>query len=264
MTNQTSRSVTTEKGHVSYASSGEGPPLVILHSLLTDRQAFDRVVSGLPGRVLALDLPGFGETDHAPGTIEAFADSVAAAVEEICRDDGPPVVVGNGLGAFVALALSIRHPDLVRRLVLVGCGATFPAEARPALQRMIELVESGGMAAVTPVALRRIFTEEFLDAHPEEAEERARVLAATNVDAFVNACRALHRLDLTDEVELVVTPTLIVVGEDDQATPPQMAIGLHELLPNSTLVTMPGVAHAPQLQDPGGFVAAIEQFLEES
>jgi 3-oxoadipate enol-lactonase len=264
MTNQTAESVTTKKGRVSYAVTGEGPPLVMLHSLLTDRQAFDRVVDALPGRVLALDLPGFGETDHAPATIEAFADSVAAAIEEIGRDDSPPVVMGNGLGAFVALALAIRRPGLLRRLVLVGCGATFPPEARPALQRMIDLVESGGMAAVTSVALRRIFTDEYLDSHPEEAEERTRVLSATNTDAFVNACRALHRLDLTDEVGNVATPTLIVVGEDDQATPPAMAIGLHELLPNSRLVTMPGVAHAPQLQDPAGFVEVVEQFLEES
>lgn len=263
MTNLSGKSVTTKKGRASYAESGSGPPLVILHSLLTDRNAFDRVVGGLPGRVVTLDLPGFGGTDPAPGTIEAFADSVAAATEEICRDEGSAVVMGNGLGAFVALALSIRHPELVRRLVLVGCGATFPVDARPALQRMIELVESEGMQAVTPIALRRIYTEEFLDSHPEEAEERARVLSATNTDAFVTACRALLELDLTDEVGRVEMPTLVVVGEDDQATPPEMARRLHELLPTSTLVTMPGVAHAPQLQDPAAFVDTIEQFLEE-
>lgn len=258
------KSVTTEKGPVSYADSGEGLPLVVLHSLLTDRHAFDRVVGDLPGRVLMLDLPGFGDTARARATIDAFADSVAAAVEEICGDDGPPVVMGNGLGAFVALALAIRHPDLVRRLILVGCGATFPDEARPALLRMIELVESGGMEAVTPIALRRIFTEDFLDSHPAEAEERGRVLAETDTGAFVDACRALHGLDLSDDARGVEAPTLIVVGEDDQATPPAMAVGLLQLLPDASLVTMTGVAHAPQLQDPAGFVQAIEPFLEEA
>lgn len=264
MTSLTDRTVTTERGPVSYADGGEGRPLVILHSLLTDRHAFDDVVGLLPGRVLALDLPGFGDTTRAQATIEAFADTVAAAVEEICREGGPVVVMGNGLGAFVALAVAVRHPGLVRRLVLVGCGASFPEEARPALARMIELVESGGMEAVTPIALRRIFSEDFLDTHPAEAEERARVLAETDTEAFVDACRALHELDLTAEVGRVDVPTLIVVGEDDEATPPAMAVRLHELLPNATLVTMQGVAHAPQLQDPAGFVRAVEQFLEEA
>lgn len=263
MTTVSTKTVITRQGRVSYGVTGDGPAMVILHSLLTDRKAFDPVIPDLPGRIVTLDLPGFGTSDHALPTIEAFADLMAAAVDEICAEDDPPTVVGNGLGSFVSLAMAIGHPEVVGRLVLVGTGATFPEEARPAFGNMADLVASEGMTAVTPVALRRIYTGDYLAGHPDEAEERASVLANTDPEAFITACRALQHLDLTEGVGEITVPTLIVVGEDDQATPPEMAAGLHELLADSRKIVLPGVAHAPQLQDPAGFIKAIEPFLEE-
>jgi 3-oxoadipate enol-lactonase len=256
----TQASVDTSHGRVSYGESGSGAPLVILHSLLTDRRAFDLVIPSLPGRVIALDLPGYGLSDRAAPSIEAFADHMAAAVEVLC--DGPATVMGNGLGAFVALGLAIRHPELVARLVLVGAGATFPEEARPAFANMARLVEERGMAAVTPTALRRIFTDEFLESHPDEAAERALVLEGADPEVFVAACQALQRVDFTDGASTLGVPILIVVGDEDQATPPAMAATLDGLLPDSRVVVLPGIAHAPQLQDPEGFIETIASFLE--
>ena len=256
----TKASVDTQRGRVSYAEIGSGSPLVILHSLLTDRHAFDGVIPSLPGRVIALDLPGYGSSDRAEASIEALSDRMAAAVAVLC--DEPTTVMGNGLGAFVALGLAIRHPELVARLVLVGAGATFPEEARPAFANMARLVESNGMSAVTHTALRRIYTEDFLDTHPEAAAERVRVLEASDPEVFVAACRALQRVDFTDGATDLAVPTLIVVGEEDQATPPAMAVTLDGLLSDSRVVVLPGIAHAPQLQDPDGFIQTIASFLE--
>jgi 3-oxoadipate enol-lactonase len=253
-------SVDTDLGRVSYMETGSGKPLVILHSLLTDRRAFDGVLPSLPGRVIALDLPGYGLSDRAASSIEAFADQMAAAIAGIC--DEPATVMGNGLGAFVALGLAIRHPDLVGRLILVGAGATFPEPARPAFANMAQLVTTNGMPAVTPTALRRIFTDEFLETHPEEAAERVRVLEAADPEVFVTACLALQEVDFTDGASNLAIPTLIVVGEEDQATPPAMAATLDGLLPDSRVVVLPGIAHAPQLQDPDGFIQTISSFLE--
>lgn len=255
------RTTTTERGPVSYGEHGSGPPIALFHSLLTDRTAFDPVLDGLPGKSLTFDLPGFGAT--APETdIDGFADSMAAAISTVCDGEIPVTVVGNGLGAFVALGVATRHPELVRRLLLVGCGATFPEEAKPAFANMAGLVDEGGMHAVTPVALRRIFTEEYLDEHPEAAAERGEVLARTDPKAFVTACLALRSVDFTGAAPDVDMPVLIVVGDSDAATPPAMAAELDLLLPDSRVVVLAGIAHAPQLQDPAGFLAAVNEFLE--
>lgn len=255
-----SLSVETASGRVSYAETGAGAPLVLLHSLLTDGAAFDRVLPGLPGRVLSMDLPGFGATEAARPEIDDFADRVAAFVSALGLDR--PTLVGNGLGAFVALAAAIHHGAALGRLVLVGCGACFPEPARAAFTAMAGAVERNGMDAVIPVALRRIFTEDYIDAHPDMAEERAEVLRRTDPAAFITACRALAAMDYRERASTVANPTLIVVGEEDAATPPELAEELRRLIPDAGLVRLPGVAHAPQIQDPRGFLAAVEPFLE--
>lgn len=257
------RTTNSERGPFSYGEHGSGPPIALFHSLLTDRTAFDPVLDALPGRALLFDLPGFGAT--APETdLDGFADAMAAAIGTVCEGQTPVTVVGNGLGAFVALGVATRHPELVGRLLLVGCGATFPEEARPAFANMARLVEEGSMDAVTPVALRRIFTEEYLEGHPEAAAERGEVLARADPAAFVKACMALQSVDFTEAAQIVDVPVLIVVGDRDAATPPEMALELDRLLPDSRLVTLNGIAHAPQLQDPSGFLAAVADFLEGS
>jgi 3-oxoadipate enol-lactonase len=256
-------SVDTPNGPVSYAQQGEGPPIVLLHSLLTDRQAFDRVTVDLPGRVIAIDLPGFGGTALTGPSIGEYAALMSGAIRAISADE-PVTVMGNGLGAFVALGMAVAGEIALDKLVLVGCGPAFPESAKPAFSAMIDGVEAGGMAAVTSTALRRIFTDEYLADHPDEAEQRSRVLANTDPKSFVTACRALQQVDFTDRLGDVGIPTLIVVGEDDEATPPEMARALHDSLPDSKLVILPGAAHAPQIQEPAAFVNAIRDFLEEA
>ena len=252
----------TRSGPVSYAEAGVGPPRLALHSLLTDRRAFDPVVEGLGGRVIAMDLPGFGATTPAPPSIDSYADRVADFVETLGVDHEELTLIGNGLGAFVALGVAIRHQELIGRLVLVGCGRSFSEEAKRAFTGMAEKVRLGGMEAVIPIALLRIFTEPYLAHHPEAAAERAAVLRQTDTDAFVTACQALTAMDYESGASAIVAPTMIVVGEEDQATPPQMAEELHATIPDSKLAIIPGLAHAPQLQDPPRFLEVIMPFLE--
>ncbi|MGH8870442.1 MAG: alpha/beta fold hydrolase [Acidimicrobiia bacterium] len=254
--------VDTAGGKVSFAETGEGPVRLTLHSLLTDRHAFDQVAGPMGGRFIAMDLPGFGSTDPAQPDIDDYAHRVGAFVDALGLGRDGLTLIGNGLGAFVALGAAIHHGDLFDRLLLVGCGAGFPEPAKGAFTPMIEAVSYGGMEAVIPIALRRIFTESYLEAHPDMGEARAEVLRRTDVAAFVTACTALQSLDYTALARTVATPTLIVVGEEDQATPPPLAEELHDLIEGSTLVRLPGVAHAPQIQDPGGFVSSTREFLE--
>jgi len=252
----------TRLGRVSFAESGTGPVRMVLHSLLTDRDAFDDVAGAMGGRIIALDLPGFGSSDPAEPNIDAYANRVAVFIEEMGLDGEDLTLIGNGLGAFVALGTAIHHGTMFGRLLLIGCGIGFSEQAKGAFTNMIDAVEIGGLEALVPIALRRIFTETYLSEHPEMGETRAAVLRRTDPEAFVTACNALRSLDYSALASSVTNPTLIVVGEDDQATPPHLAEELHRLIQASTLIRLPGVAHAPQIQDPHGFVKATQRFLE--
>lgn len=257
------RVVDTGLGRVSWDQIGSGPDLVILHSLLTDRHAFDPVLPALSQgrRVDLVDLPGFGDSTPVDSSMDAYADAVGAFLEAAGFDPSTTTLLGNGLGAFISLGTAIRHGERFHRLCLVGCGVAFPEEARATFATMAGRVEEGGMGSVVDVAVRRIFPDGHLAAHPELFDLRREVLVRTKPDAFVTACRALQRVDYRADAGAVSNPTLLVVGSDDGATPPPMAQEAHKLIPGSTLIELEGVGHAPQLQDPAGFLEAVEGFL---
>lgn len=259
------RVIETAHGRVSWEESGRGPVLVMLHSLLTDRRAFDPVLERLAdrNRVVLVDLPGFGESSLAAPNIDAYADAIGAFLSAAEFDPGLTVLLGNGLGAFTALGTAIRHGHLFQRLCLVGCGVVFPPPARDTFGAMAERVRAGGMSAVVDVAVRRIFPDAHLQAHPELFEPRRDVLMRTDPEAFIRACRALQEVDYREEARRVRNPTLIVVGSDDGATPPAMAREVHTLIPTSSLREIEGVGHAPQLQEPTRFLQTVGAFLSD-
>jgi 3-oxoadipate enol-lactonase len=248
--------------------AGSGPTLVLVHSLLTDSRAFDLVVPKWAAnrRVVRVSLPGFGSTPRLvidSPTIFDIADTVAAAMDSVDAE-ADAAVLGNGLGAFVCVALAIEHGARFGPLIVANGGVAFSEARRGAFTQMSELVTAGGMDAVVDVAVRRIFTERHLAAHPEVIAERRAVLVQTDPIAFAAACRALRDLDLNDRVHAITNPTLVVAGGADQTTPPEMAHELAALIPGAELVELAGCGHCPQLEQPDAFVASVEEFLDRN
>jgi 3-oxoadipate enol-lactonase len=249
-------------GRVDVQSVGEGPDLVLLHSLLIDRSAFDRVVPELAKsrRVHCLALPGFDGSTPVGPAIEDFADRVADAARGLRLRAGS-ALLGNGFGGFVALALAARQPQLFEKLLLIDTAARFPDAARSAFGVMAEKVAAGGMAAVAEIAARRIFHDAYLAAHPEAVGERRRVLMRFDADGFVAACHALERVDLRDRLAHIRAASLVVVGELDAATPVELARELAREIKGARFVLLPGCGHCPPLEQPDAFLAAVAPFL---
>lgn len=259
MTDRMRRFVATSRGNLSVESIGHGPDLILLHSLLTDKDAFDPIIPLLSERwrLTKVGLPGFDGSTRCAANIDAFADSIGALLEAEGFAAETTTLVGNGFGGFVALGTAIRHGHLFDGLVLIGCGTGFSPEAARVFDTMSSRVAEGGMASIVDIALGRIFTADYLAAHPIEAEERRQVLLKTDPESFMIAARALQYVDYSAEAADVQNPTLIVVGSEDQATPPAMGEDLARRMPSATLRILPGLAHAPQLQDPAALVEAI-------
>jgi 3-oxoadipate enol-lactonase len=121
--------------------------------------------------------------------------------------------------------------------------------------------KAGGLAAITDVAMRRLFAPQFQAQHPELMRDRRQAFLKTDPDVFCSACAQLAALDLRGELGRVKVPVLVLVGEADEATPPPMSVELAAHLPNARLKIIPGCAHVPQLQSPGTFLEAIGDFL---
>lgn len=243
--------------------AGDGPPIVLFHSLLADDTSFDPIAGPLSAqhRVVLLRLPGFGASDPVEGGLEKVADRVGEAVKKMGFKE-PPVFLGNGYGGFVALLTAIRHPDIAARLVLADCGAAFTEPGRAAFRGMSAAAKEKGLVAVVDVAMRRLFAPQFQSAHPVLIEERRKRFLAVDPQTFHNACAALAALDIRPQLSSVKVPVLVLVGEQDEATPPPMSHELAAGLPNAKLIVLSGCAHVPQLQDPGLFLAATTDFID--
>ncbi|MDP4006455.1 alpha/beta fold hydrolase [Methylobacterium sp. NEAU K] len=249
-------------GRVAVTASGDGRPLVLLHSLLADAASFDRVIPALARdfRVLVPDLPGFGGSAPAPDGLEAVADRVALAVRE-ATGGRPAAGLGNGYGGFVLLLCALRHPDLFDRLVFADCGACFSEPGREAFRGMARAAREKGLAAIADTAMRRLFAPAFQAAHPALMTERRAAFLRTDIDVFQAACAALAGLDLRARLSDVRAPALVLVGEHDEATPPAMARELAAGLPDARFVMLPDCAHVPQLQAPETFAREVIAFL---
>ena len=243
------------QGTVNAAQSGDGPPLFLFHSLLSDRASFDAIAPTLSRsfRVLVPELPGFGRSPAVAGDLGAVADRMAEAVKDAAGGKDA-IVLGNGYGGFVALQMAIRHPGIAAKLVLADCGAAFSEPGREAFRNMAAASKAKGLAAITDVAMRRLFAPDFQAAHPELMQDRRAAFLKTDPEVFQAACAALAALDLRPELAKVKVPVLVLVGEHDEATPPPMSHELAALLPNARLQIIPGCAHVPQLQSPELFL----------
>ena len=245
--------------------AGSGTPIVVFHSLLADQSSFDRIVPPLADshQVIVLSLPGFGASDPVGSDLAAIADHIASGIAEM-KLKQKPIFLGNGYGGFVALMTAIRHPGLASRLVLADSGACFSEPGRAAFRGMSAAAKEKGLGAIADVAMRRLFAPEFQQQNAPLIEERKKRFLAVDPATFHGACDALASLDLRDQLKSVTVPVLVLVGEQDEATPPPMSRELAAGLPDATLVELPGCAHVPQLQAPELFLAAVRPFIDSS
>jgi pimeloyl-ACP methyl ester carboxylesterase len=249
-------------GRLRAVRTGHGPDIVIVHSLLADRTAFDPVVPALAAkfRVTLVNLPGFHGSAVLDGGIDAFGDRIASVFDSGAY--GPEtIVVGNGFGGTVAVAMAVRHGSRFGRMVLSDVAAGFPPEGRAAFAHMAEKVEREGIGSVAAISARRVFHAAYLAKHPDAEDARRAVLLGIAPAGFIAACRALTQTDLVPLLPTIRNPTLVVCGELDAATPPALCRQLAQGIPGAQYVELPGCGHCPPLEQPETFLRTVEPFL---
>ena len=232
--------LTAGHGALTAERCGQGRDLVVLHSLLADRHAFDPVLPAFAAkhRVTLFNLPGFHGSQPA---VLALMDAYVAAIEDGFDEfkiGNDAVLLGNGFGGTVALAFALAHPERIAKLVLSDAAAAFPPEGRTQFAAMAAKVTEGGLGAIAEVAAKRVFSP-----------------------AYLAACAILQEADLTPLLPRLKVPTLVVCGELDQATPPVLNKAIADKVAGARYVELPGCGHCPPLEQPEAFIAAIKDFV---
>lgn len=255
--------LTAGHGALTAVRTGKGPDIVLLHSLLADRHAYDPVLPQLAAkhRVTLFNLPGFHGSQP---TLLALMDAYVAIIEDGFDEFGiskDAILIGNGFGGTVALAFALAHPERIAKLILSDAAACFPEEGRAQFAAMANKVMEGGLGAIAEIAAKRVFSPAYLAAHPEKIEERKQVLLGIDPTAFLAACTILQEVDMTKNLARLKTPTLVVCGEQDQATPPALNRVIADKIPGAKYVELAGCGHCPPLEQPEAFIKAIKAFV---
>src|SRR5688572_20835313 len=215
------------------ATGGRRETSVCGHGLLWSGRIFDAQVTALSDRYrcVTYDLRGQGRSEVTRGgyDMDTLADDAAGLIREL--DCAPCHFVGLSMGGFIGMRLAIRQPALLRSLVLAETSADpEPAENVSRYRLMNHIARLGGMRLVRGRVMRIMFGRTFLE-DPARAQERARWRDRLLENHRIGITRAVEgvitREPVYDQLDRIQLPTLVIVGDQDVATPPVKAERLH-------------------------------------
>jgi 3-oxoadipate enol-lactonase len=256
---------TINGGRLAYIDQGTGTPVVLLHAFPLNRAMWLPQMSALAlhARAIAVDLRGHGESEPSSGpyTMDDLADDVGRLLEALSIPRA--VVAGLSMGGYVSFAFYRRYPDRVRGLVLADTRAQADtAEGRAGRLAMIRTAESQGAGAVADLMLPKLLSPDSLKTNGDLVRMVRGMVEQTTVDTIIGDLRAMaDRPDSTPLLGKIDCPTLVLVGECDQATPPADAQQMAGAIPGARLELIPAAGHLANLEQPEAFNRALVSFV---
>jgi pimeloyl-ACP methyl ester carboxylesterase len=248
---------------LAWDDQGQGHSIVLLHGFPFSRWMWRPQVPALARghRVITPDFRGFGESGGLPESLAQLADDVHALVEHLAL---PRFVLGGfSMGGYVAFRYLSKHADRLSGLMLLD---TRPEpdteEGRQRRYAGIERIRSEGPQGFLDDFTKLVLSPRTPESRSEVAAEVRRLMDGVRPDALAAGLRAMaERPDSTPLLATVTVPTLVLVGEDDKATPPDSSRKIAAAIPGADLVIIPGAGHMSNTEQPDAFNAALVMFL---
>jgi 3-oxoadipate enol-lactonase len=226
-----------------------------------------RQIAALSGRyrVLTLDLRGHGESE-APlwrYTMDLFAEDVKGLLDHLGISRA--VLCGLSMGGYVLFAFYRKYPERATGLVLADTRAgTDTADGKAARYAMAQKAYGEGTGTVEAAMLPRLLSPATVRERSELVDEVRSMIRSTPLNGIAGDLMAMtDRDDALPLLPRIACPTLVIVGEQDQATPPDEARTMAEQIPGARLEIIPGAGHLANVEQPERFNKALLKFLEE-
>lgn len=244
---------------------GEGLPVLFVHGFPLDRTMWRHQLAALRGcRRIAPDLWGPGAASAPPGgySVSRYADDMIAVLDGLNVQEA--VVCGLSMGGYVVFELVRRHARRLKALVLADTRAEADSdEGKRARDEMAALAEAEGPRAVADRMLPRMLARATREEQPELVSEVRNMMERWSVPGLVGALGAMRdRPDSTETLVAIDVPALVLVGEEDQVTPPADAGRMAAAIRGARLVTIPAAGHLAPLEQPLAAGRALADFVE--
>lgn len=240
-----------------YTDSEKGEKTVVMmhgwgcnHTTLA---SIERVALSCGYRVINVDFPGFGDSQEPNDVwgVEEYTRQIEALTKELGIKT--PIMLGHSFGGRVGILYASRNQ--VEKLILVDAAGIKPKRS---LKYYWKVYSFKAIKRLMYLFLGKETAEKHLDAR------RAKAGSSDYANASPMMRRILSKVvneDLTDKLQHIKAPTLLIWGENDSATPLYDAKKMERLIPNAGLVSFPGCGHYSFLDNPMQFVAVLRSFL---
>jgi 3-oxoadipate enol-lactonase len=254
---------------MSYRDLGEGAsdPLVLLHAFPLNGRMFEPQMRAFSGdrRVVAPDYPGFGRSPRTPAQpdVHYYAEGVCGLLDRLHFER--VVLGGVSMGGYVAFECMRLFPDRISALILANTRPEpDPEEMREIRNQMALSVAKEGVEVLVDLQMERLLAPGSLQDEALVENVRAMILE-NSPDGAVAALGAMReRPDSRPLLTDINVPTLVVGGEQDGISSPEVMGAMAAEIPGASHVTLPDTAHLSNLEAPEKFNAALADFLKNT
>jgi 3-oxoadipate enol-lactonase len=255
-------SISTARGRIGFdeAGGGEATPILFLHGVGSDKSVWAPQLAHFSAarRTIALDYPGYGESEFAESASrDDFAAAILAAMDAL--EIGQAHICGLSLGGVVAIAMHAAAPQRCASLIIADSFAVHP-DGRAIYDRSV-----AASRAMTMRELAEARTDVLLgsSATPNLRAEVIESMGVIDPAAYRIGAAAVWLADQRDRAVAIDVPTLILVGDEDKVTPPALSDELARLIPGSRVERIAGAGHLANAEQPEAFNAAVKSFLSK-
>jgi 3-oxoadipate enol-lactonase len=251
--------------NIAFSDEGQGQPIVFLHAFPLNRSMWDPQVEGLKSqfRIITIDLRGHGESE-APMwrySLGQFAEDIKGLLEHLGISKA--AFVGLSMGGYILFTLYRKYPSLFNALVLADTRATADTpEAKATRFSMAQIAYKRGSSTIAELMLPKLLGSTSLDHRQDLVEQLRHMITANEISGIVGDLMAMEeRPDSTLLLRDLKIPTLVIVGEEDVASPPEEVQGMAEHIPGAKFTIIPEAGHVSNLDQPKLFNQSIREFL---
>jgi 3-oxoadipate enol-lactonase len=251
---------------LAYTSTGHGVPVVFMHGIGGNRGNWSEQVAyfGQRFHAVAWDARGYGQSEDYPEPLRFpdFAADLHRLLDAL--NVKAAHLVGLSMGGRIALDFYEEAPERVLSLALVdtfpGYDASFTAEGREKFIRLRKqpLVEGKEPKDIAPTVAKTLLST---GASPAHYERLVASMAALHKESYIKAIEAMTRYEPVAKLTEVHVPTLVVVGDQDRLTPPEVAREMAAAIPGAQLVVLRDAGHLSNIEQPAEFNRALDGFL---
>jgi 3-oxoadipate enol-lactonase len=237
------------------------PTIVFSNSLGTDLRIWDDVVGDLAPdfTIITYDKRGHGLSDlgKTPHTIETHVADLAGLLDDL--GVGPSIICGLSVGGLIAQGLYGVRPEKICALILCDTGSKIGNDETWSAR--IKAVEQQGIEGIADAVLARWFTPGFGNAANPAYSGSRNMLVRQSAAGYMATCAAIRDADFTELTGTVSVPTLCLVGDGDQTTPPQFVEALARSIPGARYEVIRGAGHIPCIEQPKEMATLIRDFV---